>query len=520
MANVEVSTDRVKNLINAISHLHPIQFLLAGNDHTDDYPSWTVEMTDQAGNRVQLSSSSTANPGQAPWNIIYNGRLYAQYDGSLSDPLLSLFPGPSGQPGAAFYPGNSAPNAVVLATGGWPDQFTKGFVGLLAIADGFSYQADLKTGKILGYIQGRSSVGGLGHMLIGTLTKIEKVELSGPDGQTHVCPIQPVKSDDPAGAAWSFECALDGATAGSHYRYPIEVTYQTDKQAQGSSAGQLQGVWGSTADALYLPIPEDIQAIFMRSQAVKDLLSDHIPVLVTYTAQLDPQQPKFASLAGEVVLLGQTQIQGQTLRYSIGTPFAIENGSLTYWSLTRAALDKMLAEISPLALTKRVMGLAVPPELNMWYAEKGTLPNLPQLINSSRSNYKLEGTACADIPAWSLPADNQPLEAFGFNNGWQLYMADFVLLNGRPIVNELDLWPNRDDRGGLLPLLVPAQLSTGAQPPFERIWIESNPLFGKQPSLTLWTPDKADPASLAVYQQIAKSLPVPVKMDTIWEASA
>ncbi len=516
--NVEVPTETVRNLIKTIDHLHPTQFLLAGNDHTDDYPSWTVELTDQAGNRIILFSSSTANPGQAPWNVLYNGRLYAQYDGSLGKSITTLFPGPVGQPSAAFYPGGGSPNTVVFATGGWPAQLTEGFVGLLPIADGFSYRTDVKTGKILGTIQGRSSIGGMGNMLIGKITSIEKIALTSPDGSPHPCEIKSLTSSDPAGAAWSFECAITGAVAGSHYRYHLEVTFGTDVSAQNSTQGQLVGVWGSSADALYLPPSEELLTIFKHNKVIRDLLSDHVAIRVSYTAQMDPQIPSFGTFSGEVILLGQTQVEGQTLRYSIGTPFAIENGTLVYWTLTRTALDKMLSEISQLALTKRVLEMGTKPELNMWYAEKGILPKRPALINGSMQNYSLVGNACGNVPAWSLPTDDQPLKAFGFNNGWNFWMADFVLLNGRPVVNDLDLWPERNDRGGLLSLLVPGQLDTGKLPPFERIWAQSSSYSDKQPVLTLWIPAKADPASLAAYERIAKSLPVVVDTtDVLWE---
>jgi hypothetical protein len=170
--NVEVPSEKVKRLLSAITHLHPTQLLLAGIDHTDDYPSWTVELADQSGNRVMLFSTSTANPGEAPWNVLYNGRLYAQFDGSLGDQLMALFHGPAGEPAAAFFPGGTTPGTLTFSTGGWPAQLTQGFSGLLPIADGFAYQADLKTGKITGFIQGRSSIGGMGTMIIGRLPEL------------------------------------------------------------------------------------------------------------------------------------------------------------------------------------------------------------------------------------------------------------------------------------------------------------------------------------------------------------
>jgi hypothetical protein len=180
----------------------------------------------------------------------------------------------------------------------------------------------------------------------------------------------------------------------------------------------------------------------------------------------------------------------------------------------------MLAEITPLGLTKRVMTLVPTAQLNMWYAEKTTnLPSLPTLINASIPDYSLHGSACGNIPAWSLPSDTQPFEGFGFNNGWNLWMADFVLLDGRPIVNDLDLSPNQNDRGGLLPLLIPNALDTGKQTPFDRIWVEANAYGTKPPTLTLWIPKSADAASQTAYDKISAALPATVNKidDTWWE---
>jgi hypothetical protein len=219
----EVPSENIKNLLGALSHLHPTQFLLAGNDHTDDYPSWTIELVDDAGNRILLFSSSTANPGKAPWNVLYNGRLFAQFDGSIGDSLTTIFSGPTGQPSAAFFPGGGTPGKVAFSTSGWPTQLTEGFVGLLPIADGFHYQADVATGKIKGFIQGRSSIAGLGDMVIGKITKIDEVKLTIPDGSKSACEVESVESSDPASAVWTFTCTPETVVAGKHYSYPLEV---------------------------------------------------------------------------------------------------------------------------------------------------------------------------------------------------------------------------------------------------------------------------------------------------------
>jgi hypothetical protein len=435
---------------------------------------------------VLLASSSTANPGQAPWNVFYNGRLYAQYDGLLGTPIQALFPGESGQPAASFYPGGSSPNMVVFVSGGWLAQLSMGFTGLLPFANGFKYQADLKTSKIEGLIEGSSSFGGFGDMVIGTITKLNKIVLTESDGSSKACGIQPVKSSDPAEASWTFTCTVADAVEGTSYRYPIEITYSTKKGKPTTAQGQLFGKWSTTTVTQYLPLPEELQTIFAQYPGIRDLLSDHIPIGVIYETQMDEQsEMKLGTTAGEIILLGQTQFQGKTLRYSISTPFATINGVLTNWTLSRTALNQMLMQIEQLALTRHAMELDPVPDLNMWYAGTGTMPSLPQLINDTSRNFSLQGSACGDIPVWSVPNDQQPLEAFSFNGYWDFNQPNFVLLNGRPIVNDLDLSPAEDDLGGMLPLLIPEKLDTGTHPPFDRIWYQANGYLDQQPQLTL-----------------------------------
>jgi hypothetical protein len=515
-----VPPERIKEFLNAIARLHPTQSLLAANDHTDDYPSWMIEMTDQDGNHVLLASSSTANPGQAPWNVLYNGRLYAQYDGSLGTPVQALFPGNPGQPAASYYPGSSSPNTVTFVSGGWLPELTQGFNGLLPLANGFSYQADLKEGKIEGDIEGSSSVGGFGDMILGTITKIDKIVLTASDGNANACDVQSVKSSDPSEASWKFACSVSDAVFDTTYRYPIEVTYRTKAGKPITTQGQLVGTWSTSTMTQYLPLPEELQNILAQNPVTRDLLTDHVPIGAIYETQMDEQsESKLGTTAGELILLGKTQFQGKTMRYSIATPFVTQNGVMTNWTLTRAALNNMLNEIEQLALTQRVLQLDPVPDLNMWYAGVGTMPSLPQLINDTSRNFSLQGSACGKIPTWSVPNDQQPLEAFSFNGYWDFNQPNFVLLDGRPIVNDIDLSPAEDDLGGMLPLLIPEKLDTGTHPPFDRIWFQANSYFDQQPQLTLWVPGDANVASNVIYSKIVALLPGVLykEADTVWE---
>ena len=78
-----VPAKAVQALVQAINHLTPMPVMVEGLSHTDDYPSRAVELTGTDGQRILLLSGSTANPNAAPWNVLYNGKLYAQLDGGI-----------------------------------------------------------------------------------------------------------------------------------------------------------------------------------------------------------------------------------------------------------------------------------------------------------------------------------------------------------------------------------------------------------------------------------------------------
>jgi hypothetical protein len=515
-----VTTDDVQAFLKSINALYPSQMLLGGNSWTDDYPSWAIEIVGEDGRRVQLFSSSTGNAGDGPWNVLDNGRLYAQYDGSLAAPLSKLFTSQRGEPAAAFVPGGHQPNTTVFGTTGFPEQMLYGFSGLLPIADGFGYTTNVVSGTLEGFVQGRSSIGGMGHMVIGSVTGLTRVELTLPDGSPSPCTIDPVTQNDPASAVWKFVCTPGAAQPDRPYRFPIAIELGTDKDEHFTTTGEVWGKWEAHPDSLYSPLSAEVQAALEANDAARDLLKDHIPAIALYQAEISMTPPLSGTVMGEVVLLGSTTANGAPLRYTIGTPFTIENGQLTRWGLTRAALEKMLHAIEPLPLTQRILKAAPTAQLNMWYAEAGDDAKMFPSITGRASQYGAALPACGSLATQQLPRSDEPLRAFGFNNGWAYYMADFVLIDGKPVANELDLWPGRDDRDGVLPLLLPEVFATTGQPTFRRVWV-SNGFGDKERTLMLYLPEKMSPEERAAYDKVARSLPgkLDQKYDTWWEVS-
>lgn len=502
-----VKARSVSALLEAVSHLHPSQFLLSDYGHWDDYPSWAVEIVGLDGQRVLLFSDNINNPGSGPWNVLHNGRLYAQYDGSLARPIADLFPCSRRSPTAG------EADQVSFHTKGWPSQLRDGFGGLLPIAEGFRYWADPESGQIHGYIEGRSSIG---YMTIGSVTKLNYVEIEVAGGRAVTCTFEAVPVADPVtvtstrGAAWTFTCSPGDAVPGARYRYPIRAELETDDGEVLRTEGELWGAWDPVPGTPLLPPAEEMQAVLAGHEPAVDLLTDHVLVWATYdSATVNFSDVQSGTMTGEITLLGQTEFDQRPLRYTIGFPFAVQDSRMTRWDLTRPALLGMLQDILPLALTRRVVETDPTAVLNLWYAEAE--PDRP---------YEVKIGSCADNPGRTFPQKGEPLRAFAFNHNWGFWQVDFVLMDGKPVVADLDLWPNADDRGGLLSILIPPQLDTGPHTPFERIWIDSFPYSGSHPRLTLWIPENADAASMEAYRRIAASLPVHVSQeyDTLWEA--
>lgn len=246
--------------------------------------------------------------------------------------------------------------------------------------------------------------------------------------------------------------------------------------------------------------------------------------MALYQAETGPTTPLTGTLMGEVVLAGSTTLNGTVLRYTIGTPFAIKDGQLIRWDLTRAALDKLLQEIEPLPLTKRILQAVPTAQLNMWYAEAGddskVFPSVTPMISGQAAQYGVELSTCAQLSARQLPRADEPLRAFGFNNGWAFYQADFVLIDGQAVVNALDLQPGRNDRDGVLTLLLPDIFKVEGYRPFDRVWATDG-FMAKGHALHLYLPENMTSAERATYDKVARSLPgqLDQKYDSWWDVS-
>jgi hypothetical protein len=72
----------VTALLSAGTGLHPAEEPQDCTSHTDDYPKFTLRLRRDGADIAELTSTSNC-ANHVPWNLVYEGRLLVQYDGSI-----------------------------------------------------------------------------------------------------------------------------------------------------------------------------------------------------------------------------------------------------------------------------------------------------------------------------------------------------------------------------------------------------------------------------------------------------
>jgi hypothetical protein len=506
----DVSADLVKRLVLTLSHLYPSQMLMSYHSHTDDYPSWTIELTGTDGQQILLFAQSTGNPGYGPWTVLYDGRLYAQYDGRIASAVGAIFGGrlATGRQGpevATSSTGDAAgePNIIQFSTSGLPNQLVYGFTGLLPISNGFSYNANLESSEIEGRIQGSSRIG---SMQQGEINKLNSVKLTTGDNTTAcTTTLLPVGDSFTPVTAWSFKCPVPKANAGDSYHYSIAANLGSTDGSQVDVTGTLWGKWTTEGEPQYtlLPPPDEIKAALAKNTKAQDLLADHLLAASDYTAKLPAGAPLQGTRNGEAILFGQTLVNGKAVRYTIGTQFIIQDGALTYWDLDRDQLNKMLQKIMVQPLTTRILAANASAVVNLWYAN-GT-PEKEDTFDSHAEAYNVQVNPCGSVPGGEAPVAGSPFIAVGYNTNPYFSQAPFVLLGERLVTAHLTIRPGLDAVGTAL---LPSALDTGSSKPFAAINLDIAPYSGGGPTLHILEASDASDAEKAVYDGLIKALGV------------
>ncbi len=483
-----VSYEAIKKLIRSISHLHPQPQMLNAITHTDDYPVWAIELVNADGNHILIySDSNTSN--FAPWNVIFNGQIYTQFDGQITEALSKIFIVVQGQPMAFTSIGDAQESHLNVDSIGWPGQLSDGFNGLLAVQGGFHYWVVPQDGAIQGYLKGRSSINGAGNMIIGSITGLTSIEVDAQNGQTVACTLKSIASNDPEAYVWQFTCPVVGPNAKGNYRFPIRVTFKTDKETIYTQSGELFGDWEQGTMLPAITVPEEISQILQGSPALQDLLTDHTMTVVNFSATVDPVKGNMDDQwAATVALLGRLETGNRVIPYTVTTRIAVENSKLAHWSLDRSKLESLLEDVANQTITRRSLDEIPDLVLNLYY-EEGNVSEFGRMYL----------WACGNLPVADVPKTDQPLRGFAFNQSWDFGGIQILLINGKPRLMSYSVQPS-DPVDAVWVSLLPKELLPADVMPFDEIYI-----YGWAPVvIAVWNPN-ASQSDIDAYKVLAGS---------------
>lgn len=483
----EVDLERIQNFVNSLSNLQPAESLLVGTWHTDDYPTWQLDLTGTDGNHILIYSSSNENPGFGPWHVIYNGRIYVEYSGQIGPAIGSLF----NQGDEAFSWkggdfGDYHPDDLMgFATIGWPNQLWYGFDGLLPLAGSFHYFIDPESKELRGYVRGRYSIGGFGNLVVGTITTLRSVKLST-GKQTSPCKIDKLESEDVYSEEWSFSCQLSEIDLGDRYRIPVQIVFDTDVGKKFVTDGVIYGVIGSQNKYWVLSPSGEIQSAINSNMEFKELLKHSVVYTSLYQGKMDLEKDTSPVLAGQIILLGEAEYESERIKYSIVTPFIIKDRKFLRFDLNVENIKELIIDAMNSPVTKRFRIYYPDATINLWYSSKDgvELPQMPYLMDNAGAGGELKAKwgLCGEESERNYPSLGVPLRMFTFNDeylgnpwgvGLKLPDIRFILIDDKTYVEQINFsrWFGKDDKKLELfwNILLPNQLNVSTIHPYLQI---------------------------------------------------
>jgi len=483
----KIDFEKIQNFVDSLSNLHPAESLLVGTWHTDDYPTWQVDLTGSDGNHVLIFSSSNENPGYGPWHLIYNGRIYVEYKGEIGPAIGKLFNLDIGEfswQGGDF--GDYHPDGLMgFETVGWPNQFWYGFDGLLPLASSFHYIIDPESKELKGYVQGRYSIGGFGNLVVGKITSLRSVQLST-ESKTLSCRIEKLKSDDTYSEEWTFSCPLSDVNLGTKYRIPVQVVFDTDTGRKFITDGVIHGLVGSQNKYWIVPPSGEIQSAITSSAEFKELLKHTVVYTSLYQGKMNLTEDLSPTLAGQIILLGEAEYKDERIKYSIVAPFIIQDGKFLRFGLGIEDIKKLIIDVMNSSVTKRFRVYYPDVTINLWYSSMDNVkpPEMSGLLTNTGAGGELKTKwgACGMENEKIYPSSNAPLRMFAFNDeylgnpwgvGLRLPDIRFILIKDEAFVEEINFsrWFGKEAKELELfwNILLPSQLNVSTIHPYLQI---------------------------------------------------
>lgn len=489
-----VSTAAVDKLVRAVAHLRLEPQTLTATEGSDDYPFWAIELTGVNGEKILLYSNSNSS-SYIPWNVIFNGEIYSQYDGSIPTALDGLFTLTEGRKIAFTWGDYKERDLPAVTFEPPPAQLTEGFSGLLPIYNDFSYFPDPVTGELHGYLSGDSWTSRVGGVEINWLTGLQAIDLDVAPDQTVTCSLENMPTDDPQWAYWKFSCPVGNPGESISYRYPIRMTYATSGGEPYILDGELFGYRKPAVTLPVIPYPAEIGEILESSPVAGDLLHDHLMYVYSYYGSADAATGVIThEWDAEVSLLGQAQVGQRIVPYTIKLDQVVEiqDGKLVQWGIDRAKLEALLKEVLDQTVTRRFLDYDPNGEIDLYYAENSEYP----IIEAD------DLPACAYLPEGKeQPQPGQPLRGFAFNQsqtslGSGFYDMQIVFMDSGARIFQLDLDPASPGDAYWMSVLPEALKPQGA-PPFKSIYTR----LGSPDIIVEWN-EQTSPADVSYYESM------------------
>jgi len=472
LAGKVVLEEKIVNLMSSIKNLHPVPQMVSLKTHYDDYPIWAIEIEGENGTKILLTSRSNALP-YLPWNFIYNGQIYAQYDGSVFAPLVDLFEVEEGHPITTSFPSSLEKDKVFVNGNRLPSELNDGFLGLLTMHKAFDYEANASAGEINGVVYGRSSIGGFGNMIIGSIIELEEITLEKGDGGRVNCPVERLEDEYyPSNVQWSFICSAEEPNADGSYLYSVKVSFRTDKGERVTSEGVLFGDWNRGILIPQVAFPPEIQKILDGYEPYIQLRKNHEVLLLSFDTEVDTVKGRLdEAFNADILLFGQLAWDGMTIPYTINTSMGIKNGNIVRWDVDSYELQTLLTDVLRQPITRNILNHEQEAVLNLYHYKSSKGTNIEYFPGSTLpGKHSTRVAPCEGVP-WreELPDENTPLRGFDFNRNWEeflIHIPQFVLLDGSIRVLEFnDGFIDNSD--SFLRFLLPSEFHMDDEPPLK-----------------------------------------------------
>lgn len=399
-----VSRQAVENFLASINHLHPTQGPLGYISHTDDYPSWSIEIAGTDKNRILITSTTNSNPLAAPWNVYYNGRFYAQYDGSLFPGMTNLFNTEERELLATTFNGGGP---IDFITESLPLQIRDGFFGFFPVR--LNYNINSQKGELnLAYYPSLTE----DKFGVPTAAKLTLTDQTSID-------CAPLKIIETRGAStdysyeftyWKISCEPADFVPEQEFHYQMEIIFSKLKEPV---TGELWGFWEDKPGMTLFPIPPEVLTPFLKNSDIKEIMKENIVYEASYSSKsrLNGMPPE--TMEGQVTFLGEIMSDHESVPYLVHSPFVIENGKVRDFSLTQNFIEESIAQLLENKFVKNVLD-----------RNPGVSINLNLSTIQDANHFKVE-IICENDKTYSLPTTNEPYMEFNFGHDGYFYSPRF-----------------------------------------------------------------------------------------------